>query len=168
MAAGHAPDAALRRHLAAHAIMLALRGIPALYVHSLVASGNDREGFERTGEPRALNRRRFDDVDAFRRDLGTNAAWQGLRQMLEWRASTAAFHPESDQTVLDTPEHVFAVERTAAAGPRARVHVNVSGAPAAVDAPPGGGWRAAGTAEPVPAGTRLTLAPWSSLWLTAD
>jgi hypothetical protein len=69
--------------------------------------------------------------------------------------------------VLDTPDHVFAVERTAAAGPRARVYVNVSGAPAAVDAPPDG-WCAAGTAEPVSAGARLTLAPWSSLWLTAD
>ena len=173
MAAGQTPEAALRRHLAAHAIMLALRGIPALYVHSLVASDNDREGFERTGEPRALNRRRFDDVDAFRRELASpstraGAAWRGLRQMLEWRASTPAFDPESDQAVLATPDQVFAVERTAAAGPRARVYVNVSGAPAAVDAPPGGGWCAAGTAEPVSAGARITLAPWSSLWLTAD
>jgi hypothetical protein len=152
--------------------MLALRGIPALYVHSLVASDNDREGFERTGEPRALNRRRFDDVHAFRRELVSsttraNAAWRGVRQMLEWRASTPAFDPDSDQTVLDTPENVFAVERTATAGRRARVYVNVSGEPAAVDAPPDGGWCVAGTAEPVSAGARLTLAPWSSLWLIA-
>jgi sucrose phosphorylase len=70
MAAGCAPEAALRRHLAAHAIMLALRGIPATYVHSAVASPNDRARFERTGEARSLHRRRFDDVAAFGRAAG--------------------------------------------------------------------------------------------------
>ena len=52
MAAGHAPELALRRHLAAHAVMFALRGIPATYVQSVVAGDNDRERFARTGEAR--------------------------------------------------------------------------------------------------------------------
>jgi len=161
MAAGHPEEAALRRHLAAHAIMLALRGIPATYVHSVVAGENDRERFERTGEPRALHRRRFDDVAAFRRDVTdpatrAGASWAGLREMLRSRASTPAFHPDSEQTLLETPAQVFGVEREAESGERARVYVNVSGEPATLDVAGDGDWQ-----------PRLELAPWSSAWLQA-
>lgn len=173
MAVDRSREAALRRHLAAHAIMLALRGIPATYVHSVVAGENDRARFERTREPRALHRRRFDDVAAFRRDVTDPAtragkAWHGLRRMLQARAATPAFHPDSAQTLLDAPPEVFAVERAAADGERARVYVNVSGEPAAVSVP-GDGARwvpLAGSADASP-GERLELAPWSSAWLRA-
>ncbi len=53
LAGGRPGEEALRRHLASHAIVLALRGIPALYVQSLVAGDNDRRRFAETGEPRA-------------------------------------------------------------------------------------------------------------------
>jgi sucrose phosphorylase len=173
MAVGCSEDAAVRRHLAAHAIMLALRGIPATYIHSVVAGDNDRARFERAGEPRALHRRRFDDVAAFRRDItdpGSRAgrAWQGLRRMLEARAATAAFHPDSTQTLLDTPPQVFGVERAAGGGERARVYVNVSGEPVVVTVPGAGvSWVPLGGLADAPAGGRIALAPWSSAWLQA-
>jgi glucosylglycerate phosphorylase len=166
VAAGQEKEAALRRHLATHAIVLALRGIPALYVQSLVAGDNDRERFAETGEPRALNRRRFDDLDVLERSLadpGTRAgaSWRALRRMLEWRAATAAFHPDSEQTILDGPPEIFAVEREARSGERARVYVNLSGDPskAAVSET---GWA---DFEGREAGRGLVLAPWSSVWL---
>jgi hypothetical protein len=157
MAAGHAEEAALRRHLATHAIMLALRGVPALYVQSLVAGDNDHEGFERTGQPRALNRRRFDHVDVFRAELASpgmraGAAWRGLREMLQRRAATPAFHPDSAQVVLDTPPEVFAVERVAPTGERARVYVNFSARRVSVRI----------------ANDRRDLEPWSSTWLSEE
>lgn len=171
MAAGHPPDLALRRHLAAHAVMFALRGIPATYVQSVVAGDNDRERFARTSKARSLHRRRFDDVEAFLRavkDPGTRAgaAWHGLLAMLRARAATPAFHPDSDQIVLDTPPAVFAVERVAGSGERARVYVNVSGEPCAVGMPRSARWSslAGGYA---PEGERVVLAPWSSAWLHA-
>jgi glycosidase len=166
LAAGLPGDAGLSRHLASHAIMLALRGIPALYVQSLVAGDNDRERFLATGEPRALNRRRFEDLDGFRAALGSpatraGAAWRGLRRMLEARAATAAFHPDSAQTVLDGPDALFGVERQAATGERARVYVNVSAEETAAPRLAGDWIDAAG--EPVRGAVRLP--PWSSLWL---
>jgi glycosidase len=168
--AGHSAEAALRRHLASHAIMLALRGIPALYVQSLVAGENDRAAYARTGQPRALNRRRFHDVDALRDALGSpatqaGAAWRGLRRMLEWRSATPAFHPESEQTVLDAPREVFAVERAAPTGERARMYVNVSSDEARVRLEPSAGW-ADFDGRPVDAA--LELGPWSSRWLRAE
>ena len=116
VAAGHFAEAALRRHLASHAIMLALRGIPALYVQSLVAGENDRAAYASSGRPRVLNRRRFRDVDALAGALRSpatraGAAWAGLRRMLESRAASPAFHPDGAQRVLDAPREVFAVER---------------------------------------------------------
>jgi len=173
MAAGRDDRAALRRHLAAHAVMLALRGIPATYVHSVVASENDREGFARIGEARALHRRRFDDVSAFSRavkDRTTRpgSAWHGLRQMLRARAATPAFHPDSEQTVLETPPQVFAVERASEGGERARVYVNVSGEPCTVSVGAGGrGWVPLTEPAAAPTGEQLQLAPWSSVWLRA-
>ncbi len=173
MAAGHPPELALRRHLAGHAVMLALRGIPATYVQSVVAGDNDSERHARTGEARSLHRRRFDDVDAFVRDVKdprtrAGAAWHGLRAMLQARAATPAFHPDSDQLVLDTPPAVFAVERVAAGGDRARVYVNVSGEPCTVRVPHDGARWSSHPGGPAPVGERLALAPWSSAWLRGD
>jgi glucosylglycerate phosphorylase len=174
MAVGHSRKVALRRHLAAHAIMLALRGIPATYVHSVVASDNDQERFSRTGQPRTLHRRRFEDVTAFLGHVknGTTragAGWHGLRRMLRARAATPAFHPDSEQTLLDAPRQVFAVERVAEDGARARVYVNVSGEPCAVRVEGDGGrWVPLPGGAGPPVGESLKLAPWSSTWLHAD
>jgi glucosylglycerate phosphorylase len=169
VAAGQPEEVALRRHLATHGIVLALRGIPALYVHSLVAGRNDRERFAETGEPRALNRRRFDDLDAFHRALAApatraGASWRALRRMLGWRAATPAFHPDSAQAVLEGPPEQFAVERQALSGERARVYVNLSGE---VSAAPimETGWV---DFEGHQVGRRLELRPWSSVWLRND
>lgn len=173
MAAERSKQVGLRRHLAAHAIMLSLRGIPATYVQSAVASENDRPRFERTGEPRALNRRRFDDVPGFQRAVRdprtrAGAAWRGLRRMLIARAATPAFHPDSPQTVLQAPPQVFAVERTADSGERARVFVNVSGTPRTVTLESDGvRWTPLAGRSTQPAGERVELAPWSSLWMRA-
>jgi hypothetical protein len=59
---------------------------------------------------------------------------------------------------------VFAVERVAAGGERARVYVNVSGEPCTVSVPQR--WSSL-SAGPAPVGGRLALAPWSSAWLRA-
>ncbi|MCD8481562.1 MAG: hypothetical protein LR015_02120 [Verrucomicrobia bacterium] len=40
----------LRRFLCSQALMLAFRGIPAVYIHSLLGTPNDTAGFKRTGE----------------------------------------------------------------------------------------------------------------------
>jgi glucosylglycerate phosphorylase len=166
LAGGRSEEEALRRHLASHAIVLALRGIPALYVQSLVAGDNDRRRFAETGEPRALNRRRFDDLPALRASLAgpttrAGASWRALRRMLEWRAATPAFHPDSAQVVLDCPPELFAVEREAPGGERARVYVNVSGEPATAALPETEWIDFSGR----PATARLEVAPWSSVWL---
>lgn len=172
MSAGYGEPDALRRHTAAHAVMFAAQGIPAIYVHSLVAGENDQDRFTRTGRARALNRRRFTDVDGFTRalqDPGTRAgaAWRELRRMLEWRAASPAFHPDSALAVLDGDPGILAIERRAATGARARVYVNVSQRSAAAPAPDGRGWVDYATGSPWPRGRSVDVPAWSSVWLRA-
>ncbi|MDO6805926.1 sugar phosphorylase, partial [Wenyingzhuangia sp. 1_MG-2023] len=45
------------RFLCSQAIMLAMQGIPAVYIHSLTASPNDLAHVEQTGRTRSINRR---------------------------------------------------------------------------------------------------------------
>ena len=50
------PEAALARHVLSQAFVLALRGIPLLYTHVLLASENDLDGYRRSAVARDLNR----------------------------------------------------------------------------------------------------------------
>ena len=165
MAAGHTEEEAVQRHLASHAVMLAMRGIPALYVHSLFGSSNDHEGFRATGRARSLNRRKYADVTALESSLSDpsepgNRVLTGMRAMLARRASHPAFHPDADQRIVEAPPEVMVVDRLAADGTRARVLINCSNRPVRTDDLISG-WRQldngrAGDAH---------LQPWESAWL---
>jgi len=147
------------RHLAAHAIALAVRGLPLLYVNSLFGVANDDDAYARTGHARDLNRgrlRRPDIDEALVHPYSVAAqVWTGLRVMLERRAASPAFHPASDQIVHRTDRRALMIERVAATGERALVVVNVAGEEYAVTLP-AGDW---GHGGPV------TLASWETRWL---
>ncbi len=160
MATGYDEDTARARHLASHAIMLALRGIPLVYVHSLFGTANDHQLAERTGMARSLNRHKFEDVSLLERELAdpsSRAAHcsRGLTSLLATRRSNPAFHPDVGQRILETGPGVFGVQR----GTGARVYVNVTGAEQAVDVE---GW------VTVADGVPTTIGPWQSLWLTPN
>ncbi|MEA2057494.1 MAG: sugar phosphorylase, partial [Actinomycetota bacterium] len=162
-----ADEHALDRHLASHAIMLALQGIPAVYVQSLFAGHNDHDAVARTGAARSINRHRYDDVDDLETQLAdptttTARSVTGLKQMLTWRRSSSAFHPDADQSVLPTPEEVLGIERTHVDGSVARVFVNVSDSQVIVHGSGNTttrGWRFA--AE----GDVLRLGPYGIAWV---
>ncbi len=61
------------RFICAHAIMLALEGIPAFYIHSLLDTSNDYQRLEKTKRHRTINRHRWqlDEVDSVLSDLST-------------------------------------------------------------------------------------------------
>jgi sucrose phosphorylase len=157
VAAGCDDEIALRRHLASHAVMLSLRGVPGVYAHSLVASPNDLAGVAATGASRSINRARFaSDPFTDRGGLGARC-FAGMRAMLGRRATSDAFHPDAAQDVLDAP--VFAVERRGAKH-AARVYVNLSPTPVSVSIGPE--WRGH-DGDPTPG----AIGPYEVLWLAA-
>ena len=106
------------RFLCSQAIMLALAGVPGIYVHSLFGSHNDHAGFARSGWKRDLNHERLSLADVERRlaDPASEAArvFAGYRQLLQVRRAQPAFHPAAPQAVLDLGGPIFALRR----GPR--------------------------------------------------
>jgi glucosylglycerate phosphorylase len=103
------------RFLCSQAIMLALAGVPGIYVHSLFGSRNDHAGYARSGWKRDLNHERLtlSEIEGRLADSRSETArvFAGYRQLLQARRSAAAFHPAAPQRVLDLGPGLFALQR---------------------------------------------------------
>lgn len=99
------------RFLCAHAIMMALEGIPAFYIHSLLATGNDYERLQQTGHSRAINRHQW-QMETLEATLAApqsanSQVFRQLRSLIELRQRQPAFHPNATQFTLQLGEHLF-------------------------------------------------------------
>jgi sucrose phosphorylase len=115
-----APIMDVARFLASQAIMLALAGVPGIYVHSLFGSRDCQRCLQETGRARSLNRAKF-ALPELQEELCDPASLKsqviaGYRHLLEVRKRQPALHPGAGQRVLALGSHVFAVLRTAADG----------------------------------------------------
>lgn len=108
------------RFMAAQSIMLALRGVPGIYFHSLFGSRNWREGVEQTRHNRTINRQKLErnPLESELADLNSLRAqvFGRYRERLLLRAANPAFHPHGGQKVLDVGPGVFGLLRTAPDG----------------------------------------------------
>lgn len=103
------------RFMAAMAIMLALEGIPAIYIHSLLATPNGYEEVNRTGRNRSINRRelelealeaRLDDPNSVEAQV-----FDQFKSLIKKRKLQTAFHPNAVQFTLTLPEGLFGIWR---------------------------------------------------------
>ena len=99
------------RFVCAHAIMLALEGLPAFYIHSLLATGNDHQRVENTANNRAINRHQW-QYEALCAELDNEhsqhrKAFDRLRKLIEIRRQQPAFHPNATQFTLQMGQQVF-------------------------------------------------------------
>src|SRR5215211_2704320 len=122
------------RFVCANAIMLALQGVPGIYVHSLVGSHNYHAGVRATGRFRSINREKWDRA-ALERRLGdpTDSAsmvFARMSRLIGLRRSQPPFHPNRPQRVIADVDPFFVVLRSS---PDGREHVlcvqNVSDQP---------------------------------------
>ena len=104
-ALGGDPD----RFLVSQAIMLALQGVPGVYLHSLLGTGNWQEGAVGR-DNRAINRRRLTYGEA--EDSARGELFARYVELLRRRRAEPAFDPRGAQRILDLDPRVFAVERT--------------------------------------------------------
>lgn len=106
----------VERFACAHAVMFAIEGIPAVYVHSLLATGNDLDGVGAKGLHRAINRASLtlDEAEAVVIDDGRRGrAFRALRHLLEVRSTHPAFHPNATQFTMHLGDHLFGCWRQA-------------------------------------------------------
>jgi len=105
----------LQRFICAHAIMLALEGVPGIYIHSLVATNNDIERVENTGQNRSINRHKWDfyQLKSVLSDPGSHHSkvLEQLTNLINIRTQQSAFHPNAVQFTLNLGNEVFAFWR---------------------------------------------------------
>ncbi|MGE5250061.1 MAG: sugar phosphorylase [Bacteroidota bacterium] len=170
-------DLQIDRFVTAHAILLALLGVPALYFHSLVGARGWPEGVAETGRNRTVNRQKFlrADLEAALSDASSRQSrvFHRLAHLLKVRAGRAAFHPYGSQRVISCSPAVFGFERIAPdCTDRIICLHNVTAGSRRIeaDALPSGGrqsgkWRDAITGRIVLPGREFRLEPYESLWL---
>lgn len=108
------------RFLCSQAIMLAMQGIPAVYIHSLTASPNDLDHVEQTGRTRSINRRIW-DKNELEYLLGNPVTHQAevfttLTRMIRIRRDQKAFNPDARQDVIKINTDLFILKRTSTDG----------------------------------------------------
>jgi len=167
------------RFICSQTIMLALKGIPALYIHSLLATPNDLAGVETTGRTRSINRRRW-DLNALNELLENPYTPNALvfaetRRLLGIRNRQKAFHPDASQTVLTLGDEFFAVLRQAVGQQTIIAISNVTDWPQHLDTQQLPGYSTDTALFDLLSGKTLStkegfliLSPYQSLWLTTD
>lgn len=92
------------RFLCSQTIMMALEGIPAFYIHSLLATHNDEENLQKTGRNRSINRHRWNE-EVLEQKLADPTSAHAivlpeLCRRIQIRCRQAAFHPNATQYTL--------------------------------------------------------------------
>lgn len=112
---GGADEYHLDRFICSQTIVMSLEGIPAFYIHSMLATPNDHEQVERRGMNRAINRHNWDypTLNALLDDPTTRHArvLDALSKRLKIRSEQSAFHPNATQFTMSLRDDVFGVWR---------------------------------------------------------
>lgn len=103
------------RFICAHTIMLGLKGIPAIYIHSLLGTENDYERREKLQSNRAVNRHIWNYPDLCEKlanpDDHHHQVFFALCSLMDKRKQQIAFHPNAGQITFNINRKVVAFQR---------------------------------------------------------
>jgi sucrose phosphorylase len=157
--------------------MLAMQGIPAVYIHSLTASPNDLARVEQTGRTRSINRRIWEknELDYLLGNPVTHQAevFTALSRMIKIRRKQPAFHPDARQDVVKINTDLFILIRSCGeSGQRVFAISNVTerilNLPLASLGFMESGLTDLLSLEESVVGDELTLYPYQTVWLCRD
>ncbi len=105
----------IAKFVAAQAILLSIKGLPALYFHSLFGTKNYYEGYENTNQPRTLNRRKFElnELENLlsNKEYSEAIIFKKINKLLSIRKKYFAFHPNAKQEIVNISDHIFSIIR---------------------------------------------------------
>ena len=101
----------IERFICAHTIMLALEGIPGIYLHSFIGTENDHQRVKNSGHNRAINRHQWQyaDIEEQLNDPTNSHSliYAQMQKIIELRRQQPAFHPNATQFTLHLGDHLF-------------------------------------------------------------
>ena len=90
---------------------MALEGLPAFYIHSMLATPNDLAGVEKTDHNRAINRHRWHYPELLEKlaDPSSQQAivFAEMKRLIAIRIRQPAFHPNATQYTLQLGDRMF-------------------------------------------------------------
>lgn len=105
-----------QRFLVSQIIALSIKGIPGIYIHSLLASMNDLDGVKESGIPRRINRKKLveKELDQFLSDTKSvqRNIFLDYLNILRRRRTCPAFNPEADQEIINLTPKAFILRRS--------------------------------------------------------
>ena len=106
----------VKRFVASRIISLVLKGVPGIYLHSLIGTRNDIEAVLATDSKRDINRAVIDGeaINEALRDPFSKVSRinRELGRLITIRTQKRAFHPYGGQKILDIAPEIFALLRT--------------------------------------------------------
>jgi sucrose phosphorylase len=169
----------LDRMILAHAILLGLEGVPAIYLHSFVATNNDLCRVENTGHNRAINRHQWalDELTGLLNDAKSQHArcLQAIKQLIDIRQGQPAFHPNATQFTMNCGRSIFGFWRQSTDRAQSIFclynvtpgHTTI--ATASLNLVGSDSWRDLISGEPLDLSSgdsNIALAPYQAIWLT--
>jgi sucrose phosphorylase len=104
----------IQRFLCSQTIMMSLIGIPAFYIHSLLATHNAYDEVRRTGMNRSINRKKWKSDELFallRKDCVHSTILNELLRRISVRSSEIRFHPKAVQAMINFGDNILAFSR---------------------------------------------------------
>jgi hypothetical protein len=106
---------AVKRFIASQAMMLSLKGVPGIYIHSLLGSRNYYEGVKESGMKRMINRERLPEtaLDSVLSDVHSRQRQilESFLHLLNVRQQIAAFNPYGTREVITSDKRLLVVVR---------------------------------------------------------
>ncbi|AXI99489.1 sucrose phosphorylase [Cyclonatronum proteinivorum] len=162
----------IRKFLCSQTLMLSFRGVPAIYIHSLLGTKNDHENVAKTGMARSINRRKW-DINELNKELKNADSHHGTvldawKKLLKIRISEPSFDPQGGKKVLDSPSEIFAMWRNAPKkGDQLIIIGNVTENPVTWNIP--SAYDVTNATELISGATitsqSITLQPWQVMWV---
>lgn len=105
----------IRKFVSAYAIVSSLKGVPGIYIHSLLGSRNYYEGVKITGMNRTINREKL-NYDQLEKEINDPNSlrykiFNAMKNMLKIRTTHKVFNPKAKQKVLFLDDRVFSFIR---------------------------------------------------------
>jgi len=162
-----AEDERIARFILAHAVLLTFPGVPAIYIQSILSSGNDYEGVKRLGYNRAINRKKYPvgqiDAELENKRSLRHKIYHQLSDLIALRRIEKAFHPDSQALFETTGEHILKITRVADKGERITALFNFSDRIQSVYSGSLSGTDLISHQDI--RGTDLSLTPWQVMWI---
>ena len=104
----------IERYIAAHSIMIAMEGVPAIYFNSIFGTEDDILEYKKTKHKRDLNRYKWEVNDLeklLNMDSKENKIYLEIKNLLQIRKKQQAFHPNATQFTLSLGKKIFGLWR---------------------------------------------------------